>query len=673
MKFANRRRLRLLISATACWWVAVSNEASKRDSPTLFLETKIETGVEGISYIMKEVDIHSSFSTREQTESHKTPQTVHNNYDDIAFNENPKSSREAQEISRIIGGGEAKKGRYPYLASLTHDRSHTCGGSLIADDIILSAAHCWEYFDGVDLGRHDVTNKNENFERYNIEKFVKHPQYRDATGSYDNDFMIAKLWGWSEKQVASINKDASLPNSGEQLHVMGWGVTDTDTKQPADKLKDVSVDYMGNVECRNKKGSLDGFSQIFTLQDRITGNMMCAADAGEDACQGDSGGPLIQKRIFAKSDVQVGVVSWGLGCADPVFPGIYSRISSQYNWIKSVVCDMAEKPPPAFGCSKDYSPEGPTRPVTLELSLDRFPGETGWILRRSDGKSVAYFEIGGYMNTSEKLVITVLQLEVNKSYSLTMLDGYGDGLKFDNGYYKLWLGDPYIHGLIFSGTTYGKFVTHDFFVPEQIVVPVKPDPAPAPIPMNPPTSLPTTEQAGPYLTLGIKFDDYPEEVGWAITSVETQELLLSKPIGFYEGMKNEIVLETIPFPMTATKSSQYIFAMLDKSRDGLCCDKGQGMYQVFYGSLADNKVLFQGERYKYLQQFIFDITGDVVTPPPVPSPRRSDADDDEVKFANAKYYEETYYYDDDYYSATAEPRTLCYICWVCIAIVLVLV
>ena len=97
------------------------------------------------------------------------------------------------------------------------------------------------------------------------------------------------------------------------------------------------------------------------------------------------------------------------------------------------------------------------------------------------------------------------------------------------------------------------------------------------------------------------------------------------------------------------------------------------MYQVFYGSLADNKVLFQGERYKYLQQFIFDITGDVVTPPPVPSPRRSDADDDEVKFANAKYYEETYYYDDDYYSATAEPRTLCYICWVCIAIVLVLV
>lgn len=165
-----------------------------------------------------------------------------------------------------------------------------------------------------DIGRHDVGNKNEDYEQYNIEKFVNHPQYKDATGSFDNDFMIAKLYGWSKKQTIAINKDPSIPSlNNEELHVMGWGVVDTATKEPADKLKDVSVNYMSNDECRSRKGKLDGSSQMFTLQGRITSNMMCAADTGEDACQGDSGGPLIQRKLFSKHDLQVGVVSWGLG------------------------------------------------------------------------------------------------------------------------------------------------------------------------------------------------------------------------------------------------------------------------------------------------------------------------------------------------------------------------
>ena len=81
--------------------------------------------------------------------------------------------------------------------------------------------------------------------------------------------------------------------------------------------------------------------------------MMCAVDDGEDACQGDSGGPLIVRsnENTPETDVQVGIVSWGFGCADRDFPGVYSRISYVKNdFFDSVVCEMSDFAPDKFGC-----------------------------------------------------------------------------------------------------------------------------------------------------------------------------------------------------------------------------------------------------------------------------------------------------------------------------------
>merc|ERR1712183_396218 len=67
--------------------------------------------------------------------------------------------------------------------------------------------------------------------------------------------------------------------------------------------------------------------------------MLCAARPGKDACSGDSGGPLIVRGADHTEDVVVGIVSWGTGCANPRYPGVYSRISMAYDWIMDTVGD----------------------------------------------------------------------------------------------------------------------------------------------------------------------------------------------------------------------------------------------------------------------------------------------------------------------------------------------
>ena len=93
----------------------------------------------------------------------------------------------------------------------------------------------------------------------------------------------------------------------------------------------------------------------------ITENMMCAKDDSEDACQGDSGGPLVIRQSSG-DDLQVGVVSWGISCAHKDFPGVYARVSSQYDWIRQNVCEGSSDPPAYFECE----------------SIERQVDEEGW-------------------------------------------------------------------------------------------------------------------------------------------------------------------------------------------------------------------------------------------------------------------------------------------------------
>ncbi len=92
--------------------------------------------------------------------------------------------------------------------------------------------------------------------------------------------------------------------------------------------------------------------------------MICANDSGEDSCQGDSGGPLVMKGSDGSADVQVGVVSWGVGCAHKDFPGVYALVLSAYDWIREEVCRSSSYPPAKFDCDNLVIVPRPTRAPT---------------------------------------------------------------------------------------------------------------------------------------------------------------------------------------------------------------------------------------------------------------------------------------------------------------------
>ena len=233
--------------------------------------------------------------------------------------------------NRIINGEMADINEYPFMVSLKDSSGHFCGGSLIAKNVVLSAAHCQGGDYEIALGRHNVLNGGQVMQ---IDREVPHEDYDDSTT--DNDYMLIFLTTPAELVedevgLIRLNKNPALPAAGDVVTVMGWGVVDTETGDLSDVLMEVDVVVITNEDCEISSDGTDNYNG------QITENMLCAMDMGEDSCQGDSGGPLV---LLGDTplQVQVGVVSWGIGCADPSFPGVYSRVSQAYDWIVCEVC-----------------------------------------------------------------------------------------------------------------------------------------------------------------------------------------------------------------------------------------------------------------------------------------------------------------------------------------------
>ncbi|KAF0708690.1 Aste57867_6244 [Aphanomyces stellatus] len=231
----------------------------------------------------------------------------------------------------IVGGKEAEKGKHLYVSGLREvaDGQTGCGASLIASNVVLTAAHCEPSTnDFVAIGSHFASGK-EDGEQIKVKEVFVHKKYNDTT--FSNDFAILILERASKFPPVEVSFDEVAPAT--PTVVRGWGRT-AEGGQPSNVLLEVGVDALANAQCATLLSpySVDEF-------------MLCAGGKlGEDSCQGDSGGPLtVEANGSAKL---VGVVSWGLGCAQANKPGVYSRISAARSFIQPFLTTNSSTPIP---------------------------------------------------------------------------------------------------------------------------------------------------------------------------------------------------------------------------------------------------------------------------------------------------------------------------------------
>jgi secreted trypsin-like serine protease len=253
------------------------------------------------------------------------------------------SPTQAQASSpRIIGGSPIEISSAPWQVLLRINGATQCGGAIISEKWLLTAAHC---VSGVSAAQVEafigVTDQNRlsRDQLAPVTQVIVNPNWNAST--YSSDLALLGLaaplaYGPSVQPVAlPLVQDANAwPASGEQATISGWGSTTPNGASSA-LLRAATVQIL-SAPSEAKCGEY-GTSYV-------PGNHVCAGmpQGGIDACQGDSGGPLTV--AYNGTSVLAGIVSSGSGCADPKFPGLYSRVTSFLPWLRQYVA-LPQSPP----------------------------------------------------------------------------------------------------------------------------------------------------------------------------------------------------------------------------------------------------------------------------------------------------------------------------------------
>ncbi|XP_003739658.1 testisin-like [Galendromus occidentalis] len=248
--------------------------------------------------------------------------------------------------SRIVGGSDADPGEFPWMVSLRVRGDHFCGATIVHQKFLLTAAHCVQGRNPrlftARVGEHHMGLASIFEEDYQVNRIFVHPNYSHPK-RYNNDIALVRLK--SEIIFSEFVRPICFPKAPEDeklglnATVAGWGnIKDIESVTGQDIFKKLRPEVLQWVHLPlvNSSTCNQWYKQA-GKKVRLIASQICAGYSSgiKDACQGDSGGPLM---VHTGSRFKlVGVVSAGFGCARPLLPGLYTRVSFYMDWIRGIM------------------------------------------------------------------------------------------------------------------------------------------------------------------------------------------------------------------------------------------------------------------------------------------------------------------------------------------------